>query len=70
MQNPRRPRRALGSGICLCPACAFHAGQQCLASLVVAQDHHDSEHDHYSGDDLRDKTEATPLLVPALTVGH
>jgi hypothetical protein len=52
------------------PAIAPQAGQQCCASLVVARDHDDSEHNHDSHDDLDDKPEATTLLAAALTVSH
>ena len=52
------------------PAIAPQAGQQCCASLVVAHDHDDSEHNHDSNGDLEDKSEATTLLAAALTVSH
>ena len=60
-----------GSGIWRRPAIAPQAGQQCCASLVVAHDLDDSEHNHDSHDDLDDKPEATTLLAAAaLTVSH
>jgi hypothetical protein len=49
-------------------AVAPQARQKCGASLVVAGDHNDSEHDHDSGNNFDDKPEATRLLAAAFTV--
>lgn len=58
------------SGIRRRAAIAPEAGKQCSASLVVAHDHDDSEHNHHGRNDLDDKPEASTLLAAALPVTH